>query len=382
MEIAFPYITLLLFFFFCGLYLDHVKSEKDKLLLNLVVVLVFFGFFGFRGFIAGDWTNYYPFFQHCKYSDILHFNLLQGSFEPGFTFLCALCKSIYNNWFFFQFVVSLIDTILLVRFLNHASVNIPYALMLYITFNGFTMSTDLMRNSIAIMIFINALDFIQQRKIIPYMICCLIALMFHTSAFFFFPLYFFFHIRLNRWIYLILFIIANIVFLLHIPIVPTILSIIGTGGDMQNKIKAYTEVMTESKVLSIGYLERLFSGLMLFIYYDKLLEIRRGNALYFNGLATYILLSFFLSQFQILSERITYLFSYGYWVVWLDFAKCFKYDNNRRLYKTFMVAYCIIRMFNSVKTSSDFKYDNILFDSKSYQERLYIKNTTGGLKKN
>lgn len=380
MSLALPYIVLFISLFICGLYQDHVKDVKYKTYFSAVAVAIFFIFFGFRGFVAGDWTIYYEFFKRCSFDDVINYSLKEGDFEPGFTLLCVICKSIYNDYFFFQFIVALIDTILLVRFLGRTVDNLPYALILYVTFNGFIISTDLLRNSIAIMIFLNSIEYIKNRKIIPYMLLCTLALTFHTSSLFFYPLYFFFNKRCNKWIYLILFIVSNLIFLLHISIIPSILGVFGTGGDLQNKVKAYTELLNDSKTLSIGYLERLFTGILLFCYYDELKELRKDNAMYFNGIVTYLLLSFLLSELQVLSDRITYLFSFGYWVTWLDLSKCFKYDNNRRLFKVFMIIYCMLRMSTTTASSTDFKYENILFEHGSYQEKLYIKNRTGGLK--
>lgn len=379
MSIAYPYLLLLATLAILGLYSDHVKQEKYKIYLTVVGILIFFFFFGFRGFIAGDWTVYYPFFKECDINNVLNYSLKNADFEPGFTLLCVVCKYIYNDWSFFQIVVSIIDTTLLIIFLRKTIDNIPYGLMIYITFNGIIISTDLMRNSIAIMIFINSLHFIKERRIIPYMGLCLLALTFHTSSLLFFPLYFFLHKRCNKWIFLFLFIIGNIIFILHIPVVLTIIKFFGIGGDLQTKVTAYTELMDASKGLSIGYIERLFTGLIILIYYDKLKKIRPDNAIYFNGLAIYLIMFLIFSEFQVLSERITLLFSYGYWVVWIDLMKCFYHDNNRRLFKIFVVVYCLLRTYGSVSSSTDFIYDNILINHKSYEERLYIKNRKGGL---
>lgn len=380
MSIAYPYLLLLGTLAALGLYTDHVKQEKYKTYLSIAGIVIFFFFFGFRGFIAGDWTVYYPYFQECDISDVIDYSLKEASFEPGFTLLCVICKSIYNDWSFFQIVVSLIDTALLILFFRKTIDNIPYALMIYITFNGIIISTDLMRNSIAIMIFLNSLTYLKERRGIPYMSLCLLALTFHTSSLFYFPLYFFLHKRCNKWIFLVLFIVGNLIFILHVPIVLSIINILGIGGDLQLKVTAYTELMDASKGLSVGYLERLFTGAMIFSYYDKLKEVRPDNAVYFNGLALYLILFLLLSEFQVLSERITMLFSYGYWIIWMDLAKCFYHDNNRRLYKIFVVAYCLLRTYGSVSSSTDFIYDNILFNHQNYEERLYIKNRKGGLK--
>ena len=49
------------------------------------------------------------------------------------------------------------------------------------------------------------------------------------------------------------------------------------------KIESYTSGnLDEMKTLSIGYLERLFTGIMIFCYYDKLYELREENKVFIN----------------------------------------------------------------------------------------------------
>ena len=94
-----------------------------------------------------------------------------------------------------------------------------------------------------------------------------------------------------------------------------------------------------------------------------------------NGLMAYFVMYFFLSEFSVMSKRFATLFAYGYWIIWIDLIQCFAIRNNRRLFKAFVFLYCILRMMGSANLP-DFKYDNLLFGIKPYQERLYIHNKT------
>ena len=214
-----PYVLLIAFLSGCSIIYYNQESEIIKKRITIIAIAVFFIFFAFRGFILSDWIIYYSYFYNCSFYDITEYTF--GSsihWEPGFTLLNLICKSIFKNYFFFQFVVSAIDTCLLIIFFRKYIKNIPLALTLYLTFEGLVISTNLMRNSIAICIFLNAIPYLFKRKALPYFFLCGLSLSFHISSLLYFPLYFFFHRKLNKWIFLIIFIACNIVYLTHISI--------------------------------------------------------------------------------------------------------------------------------------------------------------------
>lgn len=375
-----PYVLLIIFYGALSIYYQGLTDEPQKQRVRILCAAVLILFFGFRGFICDDWINYYPAFQRCTYQDvninIFAYKNIQWHMEPGFTLLMCICKSIVPNFHFFVFVCTCINTALLFYFLRNRVENLPLAVILYLCFYGYLMNTNLMRNSIAILIFINAIKFIESRKLLPYIALCFLALSFHISSLLYFPLYFILRIKTNKWVYLSLFIIGNIIFLLHIPVFLKIASaILGDGdGKLQIMVEAYTSgKMAEVKTLSIGYMERAFTGILIFCYYKKLMSIRENSIIFINAFLTYILLSFLFSEFGELSLRISNLFAFAYWILWGDLIKCFSIENNRRLFIIFMTVYCILKMIGTTNMVTS-EYDNVLFGAKSYEERLYIHN--------
>ena len=90
----------------------------------------------------------------------------------------------------------------------------------------------------------------------------------------------------------------------------------------------------------------------------------------------FFIMFFSFSEFQTLSRRFSYLFIYAYWIIWIDFIKCFSIENNKKLFISFIFVYCILRTGISTYLP-DFDYENVLFGkTKSYQERLYLHNRT------
>lgn len=378
MIFSIPYILLICFYGFLGLLSDNTKNDllrRRYIGLSLAVTVFFFGF---RGFCFYDWNVYYIEFLHFTPIDMFKLPIHDWPFEPGFCLLMALSKMIYNNYHFFVLICTIINTILLFRFLCKYVNNIPLALMICISMNGLTLFTDLMRNIISILLFANAIEYIGQRKWLPYFSVCFAAMMFHTSALIYFPIYFILHLRLNRWVYLVIFIVGNIVYLLHISIFLSLVEIISgfISPEFQNKIDDYMQLLPDAGFkLSIGYIERLFTGILVFCFYEKLRNIRSKNDLFINSLLIYFALFFYFSEFKVISLRLSYLFSIGYWIIWIDLISCFAIRNNKRLFLVFLYLYCIFKMYGLTNYEIA-RYDNILFGATPYHIRSYIYNKT------
>lgn len=351
----------------------HQRKDDEEFCHKITVcgVLVFFLFFAFRGYIFTDWLTYYPEFEECSFDQLLNFEL-GDSREPGYLLLQLICKSIVDNYHFFVFVNTLISTILLLSFFRKYTSNIFLALIIYLVFDGFVISINLMRNSISIFIFLNSLEYLKNRNALRYFTMCLLSLSFHFSAILYFPLYFFFHIKLNKWIYLATFILCNAVFILHIPIFLKLFSLTGLGGDfIEHKLEYYTEV-GNGLGFGLGYIERLAIGLLVFCYYDKLNAIREENKIFINALIAYFIAIFMFSEFTEISSRIRMLFVFSYWILWGDLIKCFAFERNRMLFVSFIGIYCIMKTIGTINQPVQ-EYDNLLFgDIKSFQERKYI----------
>ena len=373
-----PCILLIVFYGVLAVVFQQTAKNTIKNNITYLSFFTFIIFFGCRGYVCDDWQSYYPAFQKCTIDNV-DFNIfkynIKWGFEPGFTLLMLICKNIVNNFNFFVFICTCINTILLYTFFKRRIPNFPLGFLLFISFGGFIMSTNLMRNSIAILIFINALKYLEDRQFIPYMTMCLLAVTFHISAICYIPMYFILHLKINKWVYLTIFVIANIIFILHIPIFLKIVSLFlgDTGGFLEMKVQSYTEGLNEAKSLSIGYIERGMTGILIFCYYHKLQNIRKGNMLFINSFLVYILFAFLLSEFSEISLRMSNLFIFSYWIIWTDLIKCFYIKSNKYLFLSFVAIYCVLKMIGTTNMITS-QYDNILFGAKSYEERLYIHN--------
>lgn len=371
MEFAIPYI---LFIFALGVlafvYESHITDRQRRGVVALSVAMLVL-FFGLRGFCFYDWMSYYPAFLKLRIEDLQQAPVWKWKFEPGFTLLMLASKTLVNSYHFFVFVCTTINTVLLLRFLRRYVANIPLALAVTICMYGFMLMTDLMRNSIALLIFINAMEFIKQRRPLAYFSSILVAFTFHLSALIYLPLYFVLHRRWSKWVYAGVFTAGNAIYLLHIPIFLGLVSLVlgFVSPDLQWKVKAYTEIMTNDAFrLSIGYLERLGTGVLIFLYIDKLRQQRPDADMFINSMVLYFGMFFFFSEFKTVSLRMSLLFSYAYWILWIDMIRCFAVQNNRRLFVGFLSIYCLFKIWGSTNNVIC-KYDNLLTGIEPYHLR-------------
>lgn len=130
--------------------------------------------------------------DYAIYSDYHIPKVLSGDYfhiEP-FSTLLFLLGGLSGSY---QVIFALIHFLILVftiKAIYDQSVNYSFSFYLFFTLGFFNMSMNLMRQSIAIAIFLYALKYINQKNLGKYFLWIAIATMFHKTAFIYFPLYF------------------------------------------------------------------------------------------------------------------------------------------------------------------------------------------------
>lgn len=383
MTYSLPYITVLFIFaIFSVIFAQRHENKEDALLCTCIstgAIILFYVFFAFRGYVYSDWLSYSEGFKNVEWEDIFNITNEKSKaviHEPGFTALMCFCSLFTREYAFLVFVITTIDTILFIRFLKRWDVqNIPFALMLFFTFEGVGLMFNALRNQLAIFIFLNALEYINQRKPIHYYAICFIALCFHSSAIFYFPLYFILGYKLNRWAFLILIFTFFAFYISQISIVLTIIKMLGVEGALGEKAEFYTEAFTTARALSpTGTVEKLGLTILIFLYYGKLTK-DKTNVILINSLILCYFFYYVFGEFRELSSRISLLFEYSYWVLCIRLTNIFAIQNNKRLFGGLFFLYCLYVTALAYRDPIQ-EYDNLLFGAKSQTERLKIYNKT------
>lgn len=365
-----PYLILTLFYGVMALWFYKKKELRPwNISLCFIVTLIFWGF---RGFCFYDWMAYYRVFLQISFQTL---STSINAMEPGFCILMATCKGIYNSYAFFTFTCSAINLVLLTRFLLKHTYNYPLALMVSTVFGGFFLFTDLMRNAIAIFLFINAIDYISEKKPIKYLAIVLLAVSFHYSSLLYIPLYFFARKKMSKRVFAIIFATGIIVYALNISIFSNLTTFILSfiSSDLEDKAKYYLEEVSESSKLNFVFLEQIITGCLVIAYMDKLRALRKEANIYINCILLFLGVTFFMHEFTILSVRFSILFAVGYWILWPDLIKCISIRNNKWLFVLFISSYCFLRILGHTSNAMA-EYNNILSDPDSFQQRQSMFN--------
>lgn len=377
MDYSFPYIVLMAFFAICAFLYENYENNEKRHNLTIVVITVFFVFYAFRGYLYSDWAGYAYNLKYAEWSDIINWDITdKKAHEPGFVILCLLCKYILNEYSFLVFVCMTIDMLLFLRFMKRRDIgNYAFVFALFTAFEGLGIMFNLLRNSISIFIFLNALEYIEKREPLKYFGMCMLCLCFHFSSVLFFPLYFFLHRRLNRNVMITVCIGSFLFYISNVSVVTSIVGVLNLGGVFEQKAEDYTEMLTTSKSFGITkVIEKLGLAALVFIYYDDILK-KKGRQIVVNCFTLYIFFYYVTAEFRDLSDRLSVLFCFSLWVLWMDIIKSIELRNNRILLVGVLSLYVTYMTISDVKLPIQ-EYDNILFGAKSQQERLKILNRT------
>lgn len=378
MHYSLPYILFISFILIISIIqLGIPFEERARKSINYLVVYAYIVFLGFRGFIGWDWVNYYPTFMNIESFSI---DIVLDRFDIGFVFYMALIKSLFKSFESFLVISTIINVYLLHLFFKRYLPTKYYALgfATFFAFNGFILETDLMRNIKSILIFILALQYIEERKVIPYFAMIFVALLFHWSAIIYIPLYFFLHKEFPLKFILIIFIIGNIIFLLQIEYITPIIKAIASlmPENISIKISGYlgSSLYSKSYGLTLGYIERTLMIFFVLYYYNRI-KNKKSNILFLNSFIIYICLFLFCSEISIILQRVAGGFGYAYWI--LIPIIIHKVEKNIKPILFFFFLIIIITKMHLLSNNILYNYDSSLFNNtKSYKQRLeiYYKN--------
>lgn len=384
-----PYVFLFLIFFLLFLWENRIKKKEGNItIVRYICMLVFFVFFGFRGYLDTDFVVYYPIYEATptlsdtqgvlRFFSSVHEDYLL-KVEPGFKVFAILLKSISEDYFFLQIISSLIDVLFLNYFFKKYSPQYVLGFIMFLIFSGLIIEFNLLRNSKAIFLFIYSLQFIKDRNPVKYFICNGIGLLFHSSAIFYFPLYFFLHKKFAPQLVWGAFILGNVLYLGQIKFITPIVVAIGNffGGVYSLMAEGYSEdsLYSTGYGITMGYIEKFLTFILFYYSYNKISEQIKDEKMlniFFNLFFIFTVTYLFLSEYSVLIDRMTTLFVMSYWILYP-----YVYTVLERMFKlvfTFILfLFGIYKMINS-NNNIIRKYENILWDKPTITRAYYIIN--------
>lgn len=175
---------LILFTILFFLYLTEVKGKRAWTLPGCYIVWLLFVFVaGLRYRVGGD-SLYYQDIYHFmpSFGELSNYGLYENGYGPLWYLFCAATKAIDSRFFVMQIVHALIINTAMICFFNKYSRHLFACLLVYYVFYYLYFNMEILRESLAIAVFLFNMKNLINRKWGRYMLGSLVSLGFHLSA--------------------------------------------------------------------------------------------------------------------------------------------------------------------------------------------------------
>lgn len=365
---SFPYIFILSYFILLAFFENKMPIKRVRFFLFLAYVL----FFGCSGYIGTDWINY-----RNHYYESNQFVFEEGGHEIGFTFLYNIFNYLGFSYPLFKLCIVIIQAALFDQFLlkNSKCFSLCYALLMICIPLAII---DLMRNFTAMLIAVQALDYLKKQKYLIGGIVILFSSLFHISSIIFFLLPFLSKRYLRFHMIILIFLVGIFIYSFQIEYIKPILFKLGSllDGRIGSKILMNLELSETSSAygFSLGILEKVFFMILILYKYKSLI---RNNIIppgIFNLAVIYILVFFYLSEMDALINRFSILFGLGYIIFIPALIKSFTIRFNKSAVMLILLVFMYAKTF-IIFNKPIYKYTNILFSTENITERINNVNT-------
>ncbi|MEY4964167.1 MAG: hypothetical protein RLZZ323_1486 [Bacteroidota bacterium] len=256
-----PYSIIIVIHLVFGILIELKTPKKNLFGLYMLIVVSVILLAGLRGAIEGDYLSYYDIFK----SSITSTNK-ELIIEPLYFLFNKFINNLGLNFQIVIIIMAVISVIPKYRFFFRESPNFGFTAFIYFCTVYFIFDFIQIRQAVTISLFIIALKFVIERKIIPYIIIVLFATLIHYSAIILLPGYYLFNRDYRKGGMYLIILICGFINIMEIttPFLETILTKFGLPTISSDKILAYSQ----STVFSAVSIKQLILGL-LFIFAFK-----------------------------------------------------------------------------------------------------------------
>lgn len=229
------YLILFSFVAFTAIQCDVKRKKRFRKLYYLLIYIFVISLIGFRYRVGIDTLNYMlsykqiPTLSSFSFTDFLSFN-----YQPFYLILCIIARSISPDFFIIQLFHTIILNFCVFHFIKNNS-NYPFwGLFFYLIMYFFYFNTEIMRESLAIAVFLLNYPNLKNKKWGRYYFLAFISIMFHISALIllFIPLTY--KIKMGK-----TFLFFLLLFLVCLYSIQPYLDLLNSFGKIGDKVSAY-----------------------------------------------------------------------------------------------------------------------------------------------
>lgn len=311
------YIIVFLILFVLAVLNVQMHDKLSSQLLSGVAAVLLIAVAGLRFETGGDWDDYAQLFAAFPSFSRLISNpseLLLQPVEEGFVLLCAAIKALGGTVQHLFFVVAFINITLITCALPKYTKYPAVGLLCYFGLLFFNLEMIYIRQATAVALCFFALQYIERRKILPYLLIILLACTFHRVAVLMIPLYFLLQAKIPTWIYIVVIAAGAILMAVGVPWIKTIfLTVAGWLGDnYAEKAEVYTQeaMFATTRNITVGYVLNL-AILVVILCFKKKIDVLPNGTIMLNMFALSLVLYYYCYELIEVSNRVRLFFFIG-----------------------------------------------------------------------
>lgn len=311
------YLIIFLVLFVLAVLNVQMHDKLSSQLLSGIAALLLIAIAGLRYETGGDWDVYAQLFADFPLFSLLighPSELLQQPVEEGFVLLCAAIKALGGTVQHLFFVVACINITLITCALPRYTKYPVVGLLCYFGLLFFNLEMIYIRQATAVALCFFALQYIQPKRIIPFLLIVLLACTFHRVAVLMIPLYFVLRTKLPVWSYIAIIGVGAVIMAMGVPWIKTIfLTVAGwLGENYAEKAEVYTKeaMFATTRGLSVGYVLNLLILIAVMCFKRKIDELPYGTVM-LNMFALSLVLYYYCFELVEVSNRVRFFFFIG-----------------------------------------------------------------------
>lgn len=176
------YLIILLIVLLLAHYNERL-THRSRIISLIFVCGYIILLMGLRYRVGIDTMNYMSSYDYTpNFSNFFENDFTETRFEPGYLLLCALCRLVTKEFWLLQLVHALILNVCVFIFIYRKTRNPFTGIAIYFVLTWLYFNTEVMRESLAIAIFLLNYENLRKQRWIAYYLLTLVSISFHYSA--------------------------------------------------------------------------------------------------------------------------------------------------------------------------------------------------------
>ena len=178
------YLIVLFVIASCAYTFDYKGRRRGKLQWERIVVFVLILLAGLRNHVGTDSISYeYTFYHNTPYlGDFLNNPSWMDLREPVWALFMSACKTFFRTFVFLQIIHATLLNVLLYRFYKKTTDKVFTALLVTFLVSWFGLNFEILRQSLCMAIFLNAIFLLKEKRILLYILLSIIIFGIHNFS--------------------------------------------------------------------------------------------------------------------------------------------------------------------------------------------------------